>query len=385
MVDLPSDPSVSARVEHLLAAVSGCRRALIFTHDNPDPDSIASAFALGRLLEQKQQISFVLAYGGVLGRAENRAMVRLLKIPLVPLSRVDPEQFDIVGLVDTQLDAGNHSLDPAWIAGKRFLCIDHHPARDWFRAAQFADVGGECGATSTLLTAYCDAAEVPLDASLASALFYGIKTDTRDLGRESSDADAWAYGHLVARTDMALLSSIEYPRLPRSYFGVLMRAFASAQVYGNVVACDLGVTYIPDIVSETADRLVAAEGLRWAIVVGEYEDHMYASIRVNDRRYSAGKLVREVIGRYPLGSAGGHGSMAGARIAFSAKTMRPASRTRARRRLLKELVYATGASSDTVPEPFTPRDLSKPTRVLEQPAERPAKANRAKDGPGADK
>lgn len=357
MAENPS-PTVEERVEQLLSVVAGGERALICTHDNPDPDSIASAFALGRLLEERASLPFTLTYGGVLGRAENRAMVRLLKIPLVPIARVDLDDFDVVGLVDTQPEVGNHSLPPEECADKRVICIDHHPARLLSKRAAFSDVGGDYGATSTVLTAYLDAAGVVPDKPLATALFYGIKSDTRDLGREVSDADVWAYSHLASLTDMSLVSSIEHPRLPRAYFAVLMRAISRATVTDNVVVADLGEIYIPDMVPETADRLVQAEGLRWSIVVGEHDGQIYCSLRVNDRRYSAGKLVREVIKDYPEGSAGGHGSMAGMRIPHGPRTRSKGARTKARRALLRKLLLATGVAPDTPSEPFAPPELA---------------------------
>lgn len=356
----PSD-GVQQRVEDLLAAVAGGSRALICTHDNPDPDSIASAFALGRLLEVRAGIPFTLTYGGVLGRAENRAMVRLLKVPLVPITRVDLEEFDVVGLVDTQPEVGNHSLPAEHCVGKRVICIDHHPARLLSKNAAFCDVGGDYGATSTALTAYLDAARVVPEPSLATALFYGIKSDTRDLGREVSAADVWAYSHLASLTDMSLVSAIEHPRLPRAYFAVLMRAIHRAQITDNVVDVDLGEVYIPDMVPETADRLVQAEGVRWSIVVGEHDGNIYCSIRVNDRRFSAGKLVRELIKQYPEGSAGGHGSMAGMRIPLPSRAQPRASRTRARRTLLKKLKQELGLPSDARSEPFAPASFADAT------------------------
>ncbi len=36
-----------------LAALAGRKSALIYTHDNPDPDSLAAALGLGRLFEQR--------------------------------------------------------------------------------------------------------------------------------------------------------------------------------------------------------------------------------------------------------------------------------------------------------------------------------------------
>jgi|GEM_PF-236461 len=343
------DPSIQDRVHNLLDAVHGGQNALICTHDNPDPDSIASAYALGRLLEQKMGMSFTLAYGGVLGRAENRTMVKLLKIPLVPFSRVDLDEFDVVGLVDTQPEVGNHVLTPDRIVGKKMICVDHHPERLLSKDAAYCDVGGDYGATSTVLTAYLDAADVVFDENLATALFYGVKSDTRDLGREVSQTDVWAYTHLVPHTNMAAVSAMEHPRLPRDYFQVFNRATQRAKIFGNVLVCDIGEIYIPDIVAEVAERLSRVDGIRWSLVVGGYEDDIYASLRVNDRRCSAGKLVREVIQDYPTGSAGGHGSMAGARVPYSARTESPEARARARKGLLKSLLNATGVEPDEKP------------------------------------
>ncbi len=354
---LDQDLTISERVKILLDVVEQGERVLVCTHDNPDPDSIASAFALGRLLEAKRSTPFTLAFGGVLGRAENRTMVKLLKLPLVPIHRLDLNEFDVVGLLDTQPEVTNHALTADKVEGKKMICIDHHPERPNSKDATFADVGGHYGATSTLLTRYLFEAGVQPDRELATALFYGIKSDTRDLGREVSEDDVWAYSHLVPMTDMPVVSAIEHPPLPRAYFTVLGKAIERAQVYGDVAACDLGRVYVPDLVPEVADKLVSAEGIRWAIVVGEYEQQIYASLRVGDRRYSAGKLVREVIKRYPNGGAGGHGSMAGAKLAYSERTKSPRGRTRARRKFLRELVFATGVAEDTRPERFAPAPM----------------------------
>ncbi|MCP4499497.1 MAG: bifunctional oligoribonuclease/PAP phosphatase NrnA [Deltaproteobacteria bacterium] len=345
-------PAMKNRVHELMDAVLGGKNALICTHDNPDPDSIASAYALGRLLEQKMGMSFTLAFGGVLGRAENKAMVKLLKITLVPFCKVDLSEFDVVGLVDTQPEVGNHVLTPDRITGKKMICVDHHPERLLSKDADYADVGGDYGATSTVLTAYLVAADVIFDRTLATALFYGIKSDTRDLGREVSDVDIWAYSHLIPKTDMPAVSAMEHPRLPRDYFQVFSRGIQRAKVFGNVLVCDLGELYIPDLVAEVADRLSKVDGIRWSLVVGGYEDDIYASLRVNDRRCSAGKLVRQVMDDYPTGSAGGHGSMAGARLPYGSRTKTPEARARARRTLLKALLNATGVEPDAQPEPL---------------------------------
>lgn len=344
------------RVEALLDVAGESRSVLVCTHDNPDPDSIASAYALGELLKGRSGSTYTLCHGGVLGRAENRAMVRLLKIPLVPFARLDVDDldaFDVVALVDTQPGHGNHRITREVVTGKRLLCFDHHPARTYAEqlAPDFADVGGDYGATSTMLTCYLDAASVPFDPAVATALFYGIKSDTRDLGREVGDVDVWAYQHLIGHTDMSVVSQIEHPRLPRGYFAALSGAVRKARVFDDVVICDLGEVYVPDLVAETADWLLLAEGIRWAIVTGEHKNDIYCSIRVQDRRFSAGKLIREVIASWPTGSAGGHGSMAGARVALD-PVMSATDRSAMRKKLLRDLARASGVPRGARPRPF---------------------------------
>src|SRR5205814_554343 len=120
----------------------------VLTHDNPDPDAVASACGLSWLLESTG-VDAQAAYGGMIGRAENKALLKILHLPLVPLSRINVRDFDLVCLVDTQPEVGNYSLP-----GGPFpeLVIDHHPARPQSARAAFHDVGGPAGATSTLVT-----------------------------------------------------------------------------------------------------------------------------------------------------------------------------------------------------------------------------------------
>ena len=300
-----------ARLRRLMAVAKAYRRALVLTHDNPDPDAVASACGLAWLL-QKSGIEAQAAYGGVIGRAENKALLKILNLPLHPLSKLDLTEFDLVCLVDTQPEVGNYSLPGGPFPN---LVIDHHPARPQSARAAFHDVGGPAGATSTLVTQYLRAAKLVPPPPLATALFYGIKTDTRDLGREVEGDDIDCYAWLFPLADKVALSRIEHPQVPKSYFAAYHRAFERARLHGEGQACcvDLGEVYVPEIVPEVAERLVSLEGLRWSLAVGGYQGELYLSLRLNDRRVNAGRLVREVCA--PLGgSAGGHGAMAGARI-----------------------------------------------------------------------
>ena len=307
-----------ARLRRLLGVARMHRRALVLTHDNPDPDAVASACGLAWLLERSAGIEAVAGYGGVIGRAENKALIKLLRLPLQPVSKLGARDFDLICLVDTQPEVGNYSLKSGPFPN---LVIDHHPARPQSARSMFHDVGGPAGATSTLVTQYLRAARLVPPPPLATALFYGIKTDTRDLGREVEGDDIDCYAWLFPLMDKAALSRIEHPQVPQSYFTAYHRAYEKARLHGGGQACvvDLGDVYVPEIVPEVAERLVSLEGLRWSLAAGAYHGELYLSLRLNDRRMNAGKLVRDICA--PLGgSAGGHGAMAGARIPLGGRS-----------------------------------------------------------------
>lgn len=327
------------KLERLLQYAKGHRKALILTHDNPDPDSIASAIALGYLLEQTSGIEAVVAYGGIVGRSENRAMVRVLKLPVVPLARIAFEEFDLICMVDTQPEQGNHSLPARHFPD---IVIDHHPERPETRLAPIADVGGEIGATSTVVVEYLRASGLKVPPTIATALYYGIKADTRDLGRQTSPSDVDAYLWLFAMVDKEALAEIEHPRLPIEYFRLHHTAIERAVVYEHAVVCDLVEIYAPDMVAEVADRFLFLQDVKWSLAYGEYDGDLYFSLRTSDKRMNAGRLIREVI-EEKGGSAGGHGSMAGARVPM--RGLPPAARQRLKQALVLRFLKEFGVKT----------------------------------------
>ncbi|MBN2299516.1 MAG: bifunctional oligoribonuclease/PAP phosphatase NrnA, partial [Deltaproteobacteria bacterium] len=79
---------------HSLVKYIGQRsHILVMCHNNPDPDSIASAAALKSLLHQTRRARVVISYGGTIGRAENRQFIRRLKIEMVHVRDIDFSNF----------------------------------------------------------------------------------------------------------------------------------------------------------------------------------------------------------------------------------------------------------------------------------------------------
>ncbi len=117
-------------------------------------------------------------------------MVQYLENPLHVLTEADFEQADAVVLIDTQPGTGNNPLPKGWPAA---MVIDHHPYYPETQTANYADVPTGYGASSSMMTEYLQVFGIEPNQKLATALYYGIITDTRGLSRGTSQADIDAY------------------------------------------------------------------------------------------------------------------------------------------------------------------------------------------------
>jgi len=305
------------RLERLHEIVRGKRKILIVTHNHPDPDALAAAFALKHLLYTKWKVGAIIASSGVVGRAENRAMIRHLKIDLCALAEVNLNNFSVIALVDTQPGAGNNSLPRSIIPD---IVIDHHvPFRARTRLAKYYDIRTDYGSTSTILAEYLrDAGITEVDRKVATALLYGVRSDTRDLGRGVSVKDIDACMYFYNRVLFRLLSQIEHPEVPRDYLSMLEKAISSARLYKDAVTLNLGHVEHLEIIAEMADLIVRTEGVKWVLSVGEFFGDVYFSLRTKRRRGSADRIAQKMVA--DLGTGGGHEMMAGGKVPAGEKS-----------------------------------------------------------------
>jgi nanoRNase/pAp phosphatase (c-di-AMP/oligoRNAs hydrolase) len=295
------------QLQELYQAIGKAKTILILPHNDPDPDAIASALALRYLLATKLGVKAQIVYRGIVGRAENKVLVRHLEHPLRRLTAADLSSSLPIALVDTQPGAGNCALPPRRVPA---IVLDHHPWREQTAAAMFADVRPGTGAASTILTEYLRAAGIEPVPLLATALYYGIKTDTLGLSRGAGQADVAAYFYLQSRLDVDVLTEIEHAQVPIEYYRRLDAALHAARIYGNVVVSYIGPMTHPDLAAEIGDFMLRLRGIQWVICLGTYKDSLIAAVRTKSRRRGGAEtLMREIMGE--VGTAGGHATMAG--------------------------------------------------------------------------
>jgi len=297
------------RLTSLLAAVRGRKNSLIQVHNNPDPDALASAVGMRALYKRFLGIDSRIVFGGIVGRAENRAMLRLLRIEIVPHSKVKYDECDLLTLVDTQPGAGHTELSREHVPQ---VVIDHHPQRERPDGVLYWDVEREYGATSTIVAEFFLHNNMAVPTDVATALMYGIKSDTHGLGEEATNEDIVAYQGLFRFGDAGIVAQIESARVPRSYYAIFERAIENAHIYDHACVSHLSKIDNPDMVAEMADFLLRCESLRWSMVTGIYNDVLYLSVRATGTNAHAGSIARKAVG--VMGTAGGHGRMAGGQV-----------------------------------------------------------------------
>ncbi|MGQ9812044.1 MAG: DHH family phosphoesterase [Dissulfurimicrobium sp.] len=270
-----------------------------------DPDAMASAFAIKRLLARRVE-EVTIAHQNEIMRVNNIAMKELLKIPMQRLRSIKKETFTKFILLDSQ---PLHNPDLAVIS--YHTVIDHHPVTEGW-TAQFIDIRPEYGATSTIVFEYLKAAKIKLSVALSTALFYGIKSDTQNFTQKATQSDILCFRHLFKGINQQLLNKIETSDLRRSDLKYLKLAFENMKVSKQRIYTHIDKVTNPDMLVVTADFLTHVHDIGWVIVSGVYGDKLIVIFRCDGYKKDAGKLAARVFGA--IGSAGGHKEKARAEI-----------------------------------------------------------------------
>jgi nanoRNase/pAp phosphatase (c-di-AMP/oligoRNAs hydrolase) len=292
------------KVERIRALFDEKKVHILLQHD-PDPDAIGSALALRELLGRNRITTPIVTFGEVT-RPENLAMIRFLDIQIDRITYEDLHKDGAqLALVDVQPPYFDKPL------GRVDLVVDHHPKRTAFKA-RFTDLRTNYGATSTIFTEYLRAIGMEPSQRLATALLYGIKTDTLFLERGSILADLSAFTFLYPFANKAMITRIERPALPREDLEALGRALSRLQLDNGVAVIHMGEINREDVIPQMAEFCLNIEGVEWGIASGLVKDRVVISVRNVGYVKSAGEIMKRLYD--DIGSAGGHRAMAKAVI-----------------------------------------------------------------------
>ncbi|MBU0675731.1 MAG: DHH family phosphoesterase [Proteobacteria bacterium] len=272
---------------------------------NADPDALASALAVKRLLRYRVK-NVVIAYPNEIRRLSNVAMVELLKIKAERLQSVKIGDFTKKVMLDSQ---PKHlpSFEPIVFDA----VIDHHPAtKGW--VAPFVDIRKDYGATASMMVEYLRAANIKPSVAMATALFYAIKVDTHNFEQKTVPADAISFRYLYNIANHNLVRKIELTELRKSELNYFQTALNGYKISKRRLYVHVGRIRSPDILVIIADFFNRVHEVSWVLVSGIHGERLVVIFRCDGYKKNAGKLAGSIFAK--LGSAGGHREAARAEV-----------------------------------------------------------------------
>ena len=258
----------------------------ILTNVNPDPDSIASAVALASIAEHLD-VPGDIFYLGDIGQQENRAFVNLLGIELHRLKADETDklsEYGAVVLVDNDLvlkDIIDATVDAV---------LDHNDA-DIEGDIDFVDVRPNVSSTSTILTKYVQEFDISVSEEAATALLYGIRSETLDFKRDTTPADLTAAAYLYPFANHDTLEQVESPNMSPETLDVLAEAISNREVQGSHLVSNAGFVRDPEVLGQAAKHLLNLEGITTTAVFGVGENTIYLAARSKDIRVDIGRVL----------------------------------------------------------------------------------------------
>lgn len=306
-----SHTDIQARSRRLLSVLEPYEQVLVVMHDNPDPDAIASGWAIKLLVEARAGLPARLVGAGAIVRAENRHMVNLLNPPLELVDVLCAEPRTAAILVDCGPGALNHAC--ARDAIQPVAVIDHHALDNSNVPLAFRDIRPHVAASASIAASYLREQGLEPGVKLATALWYALRTETRGSQTYHSQLDRSVLPWLTEHADPTLLAEIENAPLPRDYYGDLVLALQRTFLYDDAAMCLLPRAAGAEVAGEVADLLIRSEGIRRVLCGAIVGKNLVISVRTERGGDDAAQLLQRTLDG--IGRGGGHAHRAGGTIA----------------------------------------------------------------------
>lgn len=301
---LRSGITFTGSMKQLLDILNCSGKVFIQMHNSPDPDSIASAFGLQYLLAEAG-IEAEICYRGEIDKYSTQRMMELLDIRLRNIRDIkDMMEEDYIILIDSQ--KGNSNVTD--FIGNEIASIDHHPVFHKYDYL-FSDIRPQVGACSSIIAHYFLDSKITIPSNIATALIYGIKTDTLDLSRGVSELDLDMFYTLYKAADIDLLNNIQLNQLQFCELTAYSNAINNIRIFENIGISNLGTDCPDSLLGTISDFLMSLKEVEFSIVYSRRNSGVKFSLRNETDYYDAGKIIEKAL--QGLGSGGGHKTMAG--------------------------------------------------------------------------
>lgn len=276
---------------------------------NADPDALASAIALRRIIRRRVAHVDIVRINEIT-RPDNLAMIRFLRIKNRKYRERLAERYDKFAIVDSQ---PHH--DPIFQRYDFSIVVDHHPVKpieEGKKQPEFMEIRPEYGACSTLFVEYLYSLKIKPSRQLATALLYGIKSDTMSFERDFCDVDVRAFRYVSKFADQNIIRKIVRNEFPLAWTEYYKQAFDTITRLNGGAFIWMDKVESPDVLVILADFFMRVQEICWCVVSGRCGRKIVSIFRGDGIRRDVGRMAASCLG--DLGGAGGHRTAARSEI-----------------------------------------------------------------------
>jgi len=287
--------------KQLTATLKQYRHILIVIKGSPDPDGIASSFALKVLCDTLDIPAAIIATTEV-SLVQNKQLITDLSIPITFLDEPpDIHPYDAYIIADHQ------SAQVEYIKNK-IPCtvhIDHHvPIQEDMQIGLNITLE-TAGATSTIVGLILKELPLALDAALfkniATALVWGIQTDT-DGFTKAQPLDYEALTYLSPYSDPEVISRLIGTAVSDQPIGLTAKAIKNKLLYKDWLIAGIGFIDASkrDAIALIADFLLEKENAALVAVFAVVESDgkkglmLDVSVRVREETFNLDSLIKQI-------------------------------------------------------------------------------------------
>ena len=294
------------KIKKLIKILKNKNRIFIQTHNYPDHDAVASAFALHYLLKNFKIESSIIFHGDIL-RDSLQKMIDKLNIPILPHYKYELNEEDSIVIVD----ANKKNKNVTALKGKVVAVIDHHPGTE-HEDLEFCDIRSDYGACASIIFSYFAELMLEPGREVATALHTGIVFDTHQFTRNVNPLDIETVAMLYHVSDTNLVNSLVRNSIKLNDFKQYQYLLERMRVNGNFAYCHFPDGCNKDLLAILADYLLSVEEIKFVILSAQSIEGISFCVRSEIPDIPANTAVQKLLGG--TGSGGGHIDMAGGRI-----------------------------------------------------------------------
>lgn len=283
-----------------ITAIKKYKKIMIVIQGSPDPDAIASSFAIKEVLKT-QAIHSEIFTSKKVSLSQNKAFIRLLNIPLKTVKSFQSVNSDAYIITDFQSN---------FVPGlsEKIPCaahIDHHQKDPDRINSDFTLIRTDSGSTSTLITLLIKNMNINLSdkqiKEISTALMFGIQTDT-DSYEHTGDIDLDALRFLSSRADMSIINRLNGIPMSGPTLTFYNKALGKATLYKDWGFYGIGLIEAGerDSIAIVADLLLKKSGLKTIAVYsivndpGKHELFLDVSLRTKSSTLDLNSLIKKI-------------------------------------------------------------------------------------------